>query len=121
MLVTIEGVVHTDVCSRGERTTVEYTGFVRSLVGQGLVRIVDWPVPARPVRVAVPEDTVRTAVPKRRTRGKNAAGGDAEAVVGDAALASQSAQAALAQSRRTAVETIEDINAQLGEDARDAS
>lgn len=42
MQVTIEGVVSTDVCKRGEQHTVEWTKHVRQLTRRGLVKVVQW-------------------------------------------------------------------------------
>lgn len=42
MQVTIEGVVSTDVCRRGEQHTVEWTPHLRQLVRGGLVKVVQW-------------------------------------------------------------------------------
>lgn len=41
-LVTIEGVVNSDVCAQGARHTVEWTEYLRGLVRNGLVQVVDW-------------------------------------------------------------------------------
>ncbi|BCK58412.1 hypothetical protein [Nocardia wallacei] len=49
-LVTIEGVVNSDVCARGERHTVEWTDYLRGLARNGLIQVVDGPhdEPAKP-------------------------------------------------------------------------
>lgn len=47
MQVTIEGVVSTDVCKRGDRHTVEWTPHLRQLVRGGLVKVVEWHHPER--------------------------------------------------------------------------
>jgi len=93
MQVTIEGVVSTDVCRRGERHTVEWTEHLRRLVRGGLVQVVEWHHPeaefdkggiqAKPVvkvsdtaaRVLSPSETeafesVAAKLPKRSRRRK---------------------------------------------------
>lgn len=49
-LVTIEGVVNSDVCARGEQHTVEWTDYLRGLARNGLIRVVAGPhdEPAKP-------------------------------------------------------------------------
>ncbi|WP_280188860.1 MULTISPECIES: hypothetical protein [Nocardia] len=47
MLVTIEGVVNSDVVAEGARHTVEWTPRLRGLMNSGLIRVIDWsPTPA---------------------------------------------------------------------------
>lgn len=41
MQVTVEGVVHSDVLARGERATVELTDYVRGLIRNRLVQVVE--------------------------------------------------------------------------------
>ncbi|WP_162500987.1 hypothetical protein [Nocardia panacis] len=58
--VTIEGVINSDVCGRGDRYTVEWTERLRGLVESRVVQIVRWhhdEVPPAPA-------------PKRRSRAK---------------------------------------------------
>lgn len=40
MVVTVEGVVGSDVCRRGERVDVEWTPFLQRLAASGLIRVV---------------------------------------------------------------------------------
>lgn len=42
MRVTIEGVVNSDVCGRGERHTVEWTERLRGLRDSRIIRVVEW-------------------------------------------------------------------------------
>ncbi|MCM6777936.1 hypothetical protein NDR87_31440 [Nocardia sp. CDC159] len=42
MQVTIEGVVASDVCGRGERHTVEWTPRLAGLVQSRVVKVVEW-------------------------------------------------------------------------------
>ncbi len=50
--VTIEGVINSDVCGKGERHTVEMTDRLRGLVDNRIVKVVDWhhDEPAKPKR-----------------------------------------------------------------------
>ncbi|WP_280499024.1 hypothetical protein [Nocardia cyriacigeorgica] len=42
MQVTIEGVIDSDVCARGEHHTVEWTPFIRGLVRNRIVSVIEW-------------------------------------------------------------------------------
>ncbi|MDE1673864.1 hypothetical protein [Nocardia gipuzkoensis] len=77
MLVTIEGVVDSDVCAQGAQHTVEWTKHLRGLVNSGLVKVIDWtpeslsaPEPApkghEPEKPAAVEDAPRPRARRRR-------------------------------------------------------
>jgi hypothetical protein len=48
--VTIEGVINSDVCARGERHTVEWTARLKALADNRIIQVVDWhhDEPAKP-------------------------------------------------------------------------
>ncbi|MEU1550200.1 hypothetical protein [Nocardia sp. NPDC005745] len=48
MLVTIEGVVNSDVCAQGERHTVEWTPHLQGLRNSGLITVVEVVPAAQP-------------------------------------------------------------------------
>ena len=49
--VTIEGVINSDVCARGEQHTVEMTPQLRGLLDNRIVKVVDWHHDEEPVKV----------------------------------------------------------------------
>lgn len=51
MQVTVEGVVNSDVCERGDRRTVEWTPQLRGLVRSGILTVVEWHHPTFPVEL----------------------------------------------------------------------
>lgn len=71
MLVTIEGVVDSDVCEQGAIHTVEWTPHLRGLVRSGLVTVTDWN-PSPPAVSATEPMVEQTHVdkPARRPRSR---------------------------------------------------
>ncbi|WP_280505827.1 hypothetical protein [Nocardia farcinica] len=74
MQVTIEGVVSTDVCRRGEQHTVEWTEHLRRLAGRGYVKVIEWHHPeVEPAADGpVTDAPVAAKLPKRSRRRKAA-------------------------------------------------
>jgi hypothetical protein len=66
MKVTIEGVINSDVCARGEQHTVELTDRLKALAANRIIEIVDWhhDEPEEPAVEKAPEPAPR----KRRRR-----------------------------------------------------
>ncbi len=61
MQVTVEGVIHSDVCEAGETYTVEWTPQLRGLVRSGILKVVEWHHPTFPVEVTDHADHVHVA------------------------------------------------------------
>jgi hypothetical protein len=72
MQVTVEGVVKSDVCERGQRLVVEYTSLVRTLAQNGLVKVVDWNHPEPQKSTEVDDELTSPNPPKRRRMTKPA-------------------------------------------------
>ncbi|WP_280329600.1 hypothetical protein [Nocardia wallacei] len=67
-LVTIEGVVKSDVSGVGERHTVEHTDYIRGLLRNGLVKVVEWhhEEPSEPVTESAASEPETKARRSRR-------------------------------------------------------
>ncbi|WP_280420642.1 hypothetical protein [Nocardia carnea] len=54
MKATIEGVVDSSAIEAGQRTTVEWTGTMRTMARQGLIRVLEWHAPEPPAEEPKP-------------------------------------------------------------------